>query len=264
MVETADAVVIGGGCMGVSIAFRLARRGVKKVILMEKNYIASGPTGKSIGNVVSYSPVEDDLKIMQRSLHIFKNFAEEIGEGDPGLVPTTRLRLVPEKDKEALKADAAWQKKMGVNLRVLTPAGLQKVLPQINTGGIGAAVHYLDACYLNPVATTGATAKRAKELGVDIREETEVTAIKVSGVKIKSVVTNKGEVSTPVVVNAAGVWAPRIGRMVGIEIPIEVKRVETCFYLRPWDFRGIIPTLHNLSTEQMYRCEGNDLFCPLK
>jgi sarcosine oxidase subunit beta len=149
---------------------------------------------------------------------------------------------------------------MGVNLRFLLPAELKEVLPQINAEGVGAAAQYLDACYLNPVATTGAYARRARELGVTILEETEVTAIRLSGGKIRSVVTNKGEIATPIVVNAAGVWAPGIGRMVGIDIPITVKRVETCTWLRPWDFRGIIPTVHTLYNEQMYRCEGNDLF----
>ena len=258
MAETADVVVIGGGCIGTSIAMCLAQRGVRKVVLLEKNYLASGPTGKAIGNVVGYSPIEETLKIIQRSLDIFRNFSEEIG-GDPGLVPTTRLRMVPEEDKEALEADIAWQKKMGVNLRPLSLADLKELIPQLNVEGIGAAVHYLDACYLNPVATTGAYAIRARDLGADIREETEVTDIKVSGGKTQSVVTNKGEISTPVVVNAAGVWSPSIGQMVGIDIPITVKLVETCFFLRPWDFRGIFPTIHNVAKDHMYRSEGNDL-----
>jgi len=258
MVETADAVVIGGGCNGTSIAMRLAQRGVKKVVLTEKNYLASGPTGKSIANVRPYAPIEETMKIIRRSLEIFHHFNDEVG-GDCGLVLTARLRIVPEKDKKALEADAAWQKPMGVNLRLLSPTELKEIMPQINTEGIGAAIYYPDACYMNPVATTGAYAIRARDLGADIREETKVTAIKVSGGKVQSVVTDKGEIATPVVVNAAGVWSPGIGRMVGIELPITVRRTETCFFLRPWDFRGIIPTIHLVAKEYMYRCEGNDL-----
>jgi len=258
MVETADVVVIGGGCIGTSIAMRLAQRGVKKVILTEKKYLASGPTGKSMANVRPYAPIEETMKIIQRSLDIFRNFGEEVG-GDPGLVPTTRLRIVSEKDKKALEADAEWQKKRGVNLRLLSVADLKELMPQLNVEGIGAAIHYLDACYLNPVATTGAFAMRARDLGADICEETEVTAIKVSGGKVQSVITNKGEISTPVVVNAAGPWSANIGRMVGIELPMTIKRVQPCFFLRPWDFRGIIPTIHNVIKEHVYRCEGTDL-----
>jgi sarcosine oxidase subunit beta len=258
MAETADAVVIGGGVNGTSVALRLAQQGLKKVILLEKNYLASGPTGKSIGNVRPYAPIEASMKIIQRSLDIFRNFGDEIG-GDPGLVATGRLRIVPEKDKQALATDAEWQKKMGVNLRLLTPDDLLEVMPQINTEGIGAAVYYPDACYLNPVATTGAYAIRARDLGADIREETEVTGIKVSGGRVQSVTTNQGEISTPVVVNAAGAWSGFVGRMVGLKLPITVTRVETCFFLRPWDFRGIIPTVHTVANEHMYRCEGQDL-----
>jgi sarcosine oxidase subunit beta len=251
MAETADVVVIGGGCVGTSIALRLAQRGVKKVVLLEKNYLASGPTGKSIGNVVGYSPIEETQKIIQRSLAIFQNFADEIG-GDPELVPTTRLRLAPEKDRLLLEKEAAWQQKMGVNLRILSPPDITEVLPQLNTDGIGTGIQYLDACYLNPVATTAAYGRRARDLGVDIREETEVTGINVSAGKVQSVATRKGEFSTPMVVNAAGVWSGAIGRMVGVT----VKRVEVCFFRRPWDFLGIIPTVHHVAREHMYRCEG--------
>ena len=204
MAETADVVVIGGGCMGTSIAMRLAQRGVKKVVLVEKKYLASGPTGKSLANVRPFSPIEETMKILLMSLHIFKNFKEEIG-GDPGLVPCGRVRIAPEKDTEALKADAEWEKKMGVNLRFLYREELQELVPQLNVEGFGAGIYYPDACHLNPLTTVAAFAKRARDLGADIREETEVTAIKVSSGKIRSVVTNKGEISTPVVVNAAGV-----------------------------------------------------------
>ena len=255
MAETADVVVIGGGCVGTSIALRLAERGLKKVVLLEKNYLASGPTGKSIGNVVGYSPIEETQKIIQRSLAIFQHFGDEIG-GDPELIPTTRLRMAPEKDKPALEAEAAWQQKMGVNLRILSPSDITEILPQLNTDNIGAAIQYLDACYLNPVSTTAAYARRARDLGADIREETEVTGIRVSAGKVQSVVTDKGEISTPAVVNAAGVWSPAIGKMVGVELPITIKRVEVCFFRRPWDFLGIIPTVHDDTLQHMYRCEG--------
>lgn len=258
MAETADVVVIGGGCMGTSIAMRLAQRGVRKVVLLEKKYLASGPTGKSMGNVRPFSPIEETMKILLRSLEIFKNFGDYVG-GDPGLVPTSRVRIVAEKDKGALEADAVWEKKMGANLRVISPSELSELIPQLDVEGIGAAVHYLDACYLNPVATTGAYAVRARDLGVDIREETEVTAIKTAGGKIQSVTTSNGEISTPAVVNAAGVWAPVIGRMVGIEIPITVKREQICSFLRPWDFRGVFPIIHSLMNEHLYRSEGNDI-----
>jgi sarcosine oxidase subunit beta len=258
MPETADVVVIGGGCTGTSVAMRLAQRGVKKVVLVEKNYLASGPTGKSIANIVGYTSVEPMMKVIQRSVQIVKHFKEDIG-GDPGMVPTTRLRLAPEKNRKELEADAKWQKKLGVNLHMLSREDVKELMPQLNTEDIGAAVQYLDACYLNPVATTDAYANRARDLGAEIREETEVTGIKVSGGKIRSVVTSKGEISTRAVVVATGPWSPRIGRMVGIELPIEPKRVESCFFLRPWDFRGVIPTVHNMAKGHMFRGEGEDI-----
>ena len=258
MVETANVVVIGGGCIGTSIAMCLARRGAKKVVLVEKKYLASGSTGKSVGNVRPFSPVSEIMKLTRRSLHVFQNFQEEVG-GDPGLVLTTRVRIASEKDKETLRADVEWEKEMGANIRFLSREELSELIPQLNTDGIGGAIHYLDACYLNPVVTTSAFAKQAQDLGVDIREETEIIDVKVSGGKVKSVITDKGEISTPVIVIAAGAWSPQIGNMIGIDIPMTLRREQILSFMRPWDFHGIIPIIHDLISEHLYRSDGDEM-----
>ena len=258
MVETANVVVIGGGCIGTSIAMHLALRGVKKVVLVEKKYLASGSTGKSVGNVRPFSPVLEIMELTRRSLHVFQNFKEEVG-GDPGLVSTTRVRIASEKDKEILRADAEWEGGIGANIRFLSPQELSELIPQLNIEGIGGAIHYLDACYLNPIATTGAFAMRARDLGVDLREETEIVDIKVSGGKVKSVITDKGEISTPAIVNATGIWAQNIGHMVGIDIPMTLRREQIFSFLRPWDFRGTFPIIHDLINEHLYRSDGDEM-----
>jgi sarcosine oxidase, subunit beta len=258
MADTADVVVIGGGVMGTSIAMQLAMRGVKKVTLVEKNLLASGPTGKSLANVRPFSPVEATNRILLRSLELFLHFKEEFG-GDPGLVPCGRVRIAPEKDYTLLKSDAEWEKRMGTTLRLLDRQGLDELLPQLNTDGFGGGIYYPLACHLNPVATVNAFAQRARELGADIREETKVIAIKTAGGKVKAVVTDKGEIQAPAVVNAAGIWSPEIGRMVGVEIPMTVRREQILSYERPWDFKGVFPIVHNLVNEHHYRPDGSDI-----
>ncbi len=120
---------------------------------------------------------------------------------------------------------------------------------EINVEDIAIAVLYEDAAVCNPMATVNAFAMRARQLGVSIYEDTEVTDIKVSGGKIQSVVTSEGEISTPIVVNAAGLWSARIGHMAGVDIPITVIAQEVTFFLPPWDFPPAFPQFHDTTYE---------------
>lgn len=250
--KTADAVVIGGGCNGISTALHLAQRGVKNVVLVEKKYLTAGATEDSIGNLRPYTSSQTMAKILQRSIEIFQNFNQVMG-GDAKHIQNGRIWVVSEKRKEMLEDTVVKHKQWGIKAKLISPADIEELLPQANVEDIGAAAYFEEAGNCDPVATTYAYAARARDLGVAIYEETEVTEIKVSAGKIQSVVTNQGEISTPVVVNVVGYWSDRIGRMVGLEIPISVQRQQNIMLKRPYDFIGIFPQYHNGITETAYR-----------
>lgn len=252
--KTADAVVIGGGVHGLSTALHLAKRGMKNVVLLEKRYLGSGATEWSNARVIPQHGTEEMVKITNQSLEIFHNWDATIGgDGDPQTLHTGRIWSGAETRVEEMEAAAANHKKWGAKIGFLSNEELEEMWPaEINTEDLAISILYEDAAYCNPVATVNAFAIRAKQLGVSINEDTEVTAIKTGGGKVSAVVTNQGEIATPVVVNCAGLWSDRIGQMVGIEIPITVILQEITFFAPPWDFSPEIPQLHDTVYEVVY------------
>jgi sarcosine oxidase subunit beta len=250
--KTADVVIIGGGCNGTSTALHLAKRGVKNVVLLEKNYLASGATEDSMGNFRPYSTNEETVKLLQKGLETFKNFNQEIG-GDVGFIQYGRLWAVPEERKATLATEVDNLQKWGVKIRMISPKEINELLPEANIKEFGAAAYFEEGANCDTVITTNIYAAKARELGVNIYEETEVNDIIVKGGKVQSVGTNQGEISTPVVVNAAGPWCDRIGHMVGIEIPISVQRQQSTVFRLPYDFPDIFPAFHDAITEWVYK-----------
>lgn len=252
--KTADAVVIGGGVHGLSTALHLAKRGMKKVVLLEKRYLGSGATEWSNARVIPQHGTEEMLKITSKCLEIFNNFDETIGGGgDPQHIRTGRIWSGSEEQVEDMKAAAADHERWGAKISFLSREDLKEIWPgEINVEDLAIAINYEETSYCNPMATVNAFAMRARQFGATIYEDTEVTGIKVAGGKISSVVTNQGEIATPVVVNAAGLWSDRIGRMAGVDIPIKVIRQEVTFFHPPWDFSPVIPQLHDTVYEVVY------------
>ncbi|MEE9324099.1 MAG: FAD-binding oxidoreductase [Dehalococcoidia bacterium] len=259
MIRTADVVVIGGGCMGASTAYHLARRGVKDVALLEKGYLASGPTGKSSGIIRQHYPIKELVITSLKSLRVFERFDEMVG-GDAGFVKTGFLVLVPEGHQEAVEGYVAMQKGLGVNVKLLSLDELKELQPQTNLEDVAVASYHPDSGYASTVATTNLFAARAREMGAHVYEGIEVKDIKLGGDGVERVVTDKGEISTPVVVNAAGAWGHKIGGMVGVELPVKPTRHQLCIFKRPYDFWQPQITYADFPLKCYFRPEGSDLF----
>ncbi|MBI2868973.1 MAG: FAD-binding oxidoreductase [Chloroflexi bacterium] len=256
--KTADVVVIGGGCNGTATAMFLARRGVKNGVLVEKSSLTSGATEDSIGNLRPYCANETIARVVQKGIEIFQHFDDIIG-GDPKHIQNGRIWAVSEKQKKYLENSVAHHQRWGIKTRLISVAEAAEMMPQVDMSDLAAAAYFDEAGNCDPVATTFAYAKRARDLGVTIYEETEVTGIKVSGGKVRSVVTSRGEIAAPVVVNAAGYYSGRIGKMVGLDIPITPERQQNILLRRPYDFTGVIPCFHDAVFEFGFKPGRPDL-----
>ncbi len=234
MPHTADVVVIGGGCTGASIAFHLARRGVK-VALLEKNFLASGPTGRSSAIIRQHYSNEETARMARRSLSYFQNWDDVVG-GDAGFVQTGFLMGARAQDVAALKANVELQQSVGINTQVVPVENLKELEPRLYTEDIVAAAYEPDSGYADPVSTTTGFAQAARRLGAEIHQQAEVRSIRLEGDRVRGVVTDKFEIETPIVVNAAGAWGRRVARMVGIDIPLEPSRHEVATFRRPPEF----------------------------
>jgi glycine/D-amino acid oxidase-like deaminating enzyme len=224
MSRTADVVIIGGGVTGCSIAFHLAGLGLRRVLLLERRFLASGGTGQSVGIIRQLYPTPETTRMVLRSLDVFRNFAEAV-EGDAGLVTCGVLIGVSAAMRPALERTLSLQRSLGVRAEILEPAALAGVEPRIDTAGLGAVLHEPGSGYGDPAAVTAGFAAAARRRGVVIEQGIEVTGILPSGGRVSGVLTASGErVDAPVVINATGLWAPALARLAGIELPIVVGR----------------------------------------
>ncbi|MGE5631073.1 MAG: NAD(P)/FAD-dependent oxidoreductase [Caulobacteraceae bacterium] len=226
MSKTSSVVIIGGGISGCAIAYNLAKKGVKDVVVIERSFLTSGSTGRCGAGIRMQWGTEMNCRLAKFSVEYYEKANEmleyeydiEFKQGGYLMVAST------EKEVEQFKKNVALQNKLGIPSRYLTPKEAKEIIPYMDeTKIIGATFCQKDG-HLNPFHTTQAFANAAKRLGVEIMTYTNVTGIKVEKGKVVGVDTDKGFISTPVVVCAAGGYSKPIGEMAGVDIPVYAER----------------------------------------
>lgn len=219
----AGIVVIGGGIIGCSIAYYLAKEG-KHVTLIERGGIGEGTSGSCDGFVMMQSKEPGlSLEMAMKSAELYQGLAEELGYETqyrrPGgliLIETDEMRKVMEKVVEKQIAQ-------GMDVEFLDNRQTRKLEPMVSTEIAGSVHCPLDGD-VSPIHATRAFAKKFVDLGGEILTHTTVTDICVRDGQVWKVTTTSGDIETSVVINAAGVWSAEIGKMVGIHIPIKPRR----------------------------------------
>ena len=254
MLSTADVVVIGAGITGTSAAFQLAQRGLK-VALVEKRFIAAGSTGKSSAIIRQHYSNQVTARMALYSLRVFQNFAEAVG-GDAGFVTTGFVVLVDEKDRAGLNENIAMQQSVGVNTRFVSSDELRELEPGIaETRGIVGA-YEPEGGYADPASAATGFAEAARKHGAVIYQDTRVTNVMMQGGRAVGVQTAQGEIHAAAVVNCANAWAPSIGRMVGVNLPIEASRHQVATFQRPRAHAQSHLTAADFVNQIYYRPEG--------
>lgn len=226
MIKSADVVIIGGGISGCSIAYNLAKKGVKSIIVLEKKYLASGSTGRCGAGVRQQWGTEMNCKLAMESIRFFETANEELEyDGDIEFKQGGYLIVAStKKEDEQFQKNVELQKKLGMEVEYMAPQDATQIVPYLNTEKLTSATFCPKDGHLNPFLTTDAYAKAARKLGVHIYTYTEVVGIKTQNGKITAVMTNKGEIATRIVVNAAGGYSKVIGEMVNVDIPVFSER----------------------------------------
>ena len=256
---TADVVIIGGGATGTSTAYHLARRGIRNVVLVEKRFLASGPTGRSSACVRQHYSTPETCRMVLKALRFFERFEELTGGRTAGFVRTGYLLGVDDRLRKQMEASVALQQSQGIASRVITPREAREIEPRLAIDDLTAACYEPDAGYADPSQATQGFAGAARDMGVRILEETAVTAIRTDGDHVTAVETSRGPIETRKVVNAAGTWSQRLGRMVGVEIPITVCRHKIAMATWPEDARGPHPMLYDFVTNIYTRPETGNM-----
>lgn len=220
--KTADVVVIGGGCMGASTAYHLAKRGAGRVLLLEREkFLGMGSTGRNAGGVRYQFSTEVNIRLSLHSLDVISTFEDEFGIPS-GYRPIGYLFLLANPTEvETFQANVELQHRLGVPwVRYVDRDQIAELAPLLNLEGVIGGTWCPRDGLADPNSVTQGFAKGAMRCGAQIETETTVVGIKTENGRITSVATDRGEVETRVVVDCAGPWAARIGRMAGLDIPI--------------------------------------------
>lgn len=259
MALKASIVVIGGGATGTSIAFHLAKRGARDVVVIEKQFVASGATGKSSACIRQHYSTPETCRMVLKSLRFFEQFEELTGGRTASFVRTGYLLGVDDRMRKPMEASVALQQAVGINTRLVSPHEMSELEPRLQTDDLMAGCYEPDSGYADPSMTAQGYAGAARDLGVRITEQTEVLELLTHGDRITGVKTSKGEIDAPIVVNAAGIWGDRIGRMAGLEIPITVCRHKINFVAWPEDAVRPHPLVYDFVTNIYTRPETGGL-----
>ena len=222
MRNQARVVIIGGGIFGTSVAYHLAKAGCTDVVLLEKGELTSGTTFHSVGLVSQFRTSPALMKVMNYTINLYNELAKGEGGDSLGWHTVGSLRLASTKDRlKALQREVSRAKAIGLTADIISPKEVMERCPQLSDESLYGAVYVPDDGHIDPSGITYEFARLARKMGVDIHTNVLVTGIKLSGNReVKEVVTDHGSIKTECVVNAAGQWAPRIGEMVGVHIPI--------------------------------------------
>jgi len=221
--KTADAVIIGGGVTGVSIAFHLAGLGVRRIVVLERKFLGAGGTGRSVGIIRQLYPTPETTRMVRASLDVFRSFDDAVG-GHSGYVGCGALIGVSPVMRAGLLARVDQQRALGIRAQVLEPEELSRIEPRIDPTGLGAVLYEPESGYGDPSAVTAGYAEAARRRGVSIEQGSEVIAILQEGDRVSGVATMTERITAPIVVNAAGLWSPRVARLADITLPIVIGR----------------------------------------
>ena len=217
--NTADAVIIGGGIIGASTAYYLAKNGMKNIVLLEKDTICAGSTGRCGAGIRAQWGTEMNCRLGIAALDIFEQLEDELGM-DVGLNQGGYLLVAytPE-EVETLRKGMILQNSLGIESRMISLAEARNICPGLAAEDALAFFFHARDGHADPFLTTFAYMEAAKRLGVTCFRHTACTGVLVEDNTVRGVLTDKGQILAPLVINCAGAYAQFIAKMAGIDLP---------------------------------------------
>ena len=235
MAHTCDLLVVGGGVIGTSVAYGLARRRAGRVVLLEKSFLGAGSSGKSGAIVRQHYSTALTVGMARKSLHFFEHFNDIVG-GPPVFTRTGMVIVINQRDRAGLEANLALQQQLGVEVRTVSPAELRDIDPRAHLAEDELAAFESEAGYVEAVQVVASFADAARREGAEVREGVEVTGLLVEGGKIQGVETTDGRYLTRTVVLCTGPWAARLAQGVGLKLSVQPSRTQVALFRQPADF----------------------------
>jgi sarcosine oxidase, subunit beta len=252
---SADVVIIGGGVNGASVAFNLARLGVRRVVLLERRHLGAGASGKSGSLVRMHYTNEAESRLAWESLKVFRDFDAMVG-GDCGFEAPGFVQIVDPAHADALRANVAMQQRLGIDTRLVSREELTKISPDLRVDDVGAAAYEPGSGFADPNATTFAFAAAARRLGATIETDCEALRIVTEGGRVAGVETSRGRVAAPAVVAVPGAWAGRLLDPLGLDFGLTPYRIQVSIFRWPEGFTRRHPAVIDSTRSAWIRPEG--------
>ncbi len=224
----AEIVIVGGGVIGLSIAYHLAKRGLTDVVVIERGYLAEGASGRNGGGIRQQWSTEINIRLMQESVELCRRFAVDLGVNvwfrQGGYLFLARSTA----EVARLEKNIALQNRCGVPTRMLDPEEARTIVPEINLRGIVGAAYNPSDGILFPWPFLWGYARQAAVLGARIFTQTPVDGLTPVATGGYDVHTPRGVVRARRVINATGAWSPVLAKLIGVEVPTHPIRHEIC------------------------------------
>ena len=222
--ETADVVIAGGGVMGCALAYQLARRGVD-VVLFERAELGSQSTGKCAGGVRQQFSNEENVRLQMLAVRLLKDFEAEVGApSDFHQIGYLFVLDRPQHVEQFRGMVEMWHRAGLSDARWMDAAEAARLVPVLNVEDVLGCTFCPSDGIASPAGVTSGYAAAARRLGARIHEGVAVTGVEVAGGRVTGVRTDRGEVATRVLFDCAGAWSAEIGRMAGVDVPVQPYR----------------------------------------
>jgi sarcosine oxidase subunit beta len=254
-VTDADVAIVGAGVMGASIAFHLTERRAGRILVLDRDHVASGASGRSSGLVRMHYTHPPEVRLALTSLGYFTDWEELLGR--PATFRRTGFfRLVPASQAERLRANVDMQKACGVDTRVVTGDEMRAMEPDWWLDDVVVAAYEPSSGYADAATVATDFLSCARERGAEYRRGCDVRSLRIEGGRVAGVETDAGAVSAEIVVVAAGAWSRSLFERAGIVLPLECEHHEVAILERPVGSEGPRRACIDSSLGIYFRPEG--------
>jgi sarcosine oxidase subunit beta len=255
-IETAEVAIVGGGIMGASTAYHLARQGCTDVVILEKDLLAQASTGLSAGGIRQQFSHPANIRLSQEAVRVFERFEDAFGVNMEFRQVGYLFLAQSEEVWQEFLANVEIQRRYDVPVEVLSPDEIKYRWPYLNVEDLRGGTFCPEDGYADPYMAAMGFANAARRLGVRIEEQTKVTGINVEGGQVRGVETTRGPISAPVVVDVAGPWGGQVATLAGFDLPVQPIRRQV-FVTAPFEaIPKPVPMILDIEPAFYFRGEG--------
>jgi sarcosine oxidase, subunit beta len=257
--KTADIVILGAGVMGASIAFHLAKRRAGKIVVLDKDHVGRGGSGRSSALIRMHYSFPPEVQLALISLRMFQNWKEVVGH--PGdFRKTGFVRIVHPNEEARLKLNVGMQCALGARVELIGKNDLQQLEPDWNVDDVELAAYEPDSGYGDGAGVAGDLLGAARDLGTNYVSRTQATEFLVEDDRVRGVVTDHGTILSPTVISAIGPWTRPLFRQAGCDLPIECEYHQVAILRNAPGMKGGGCACIDSVTATYFRSDAHDKF----